>query len=197
MLPVSLDCLFLTAYSIFPNVYKLHFSKQYVHIVYSDQRLLTCVWTLWKTVVNLPGVCSPTTFFCWNQIFHLERYLSLLRNCLSTEHILQDLIHVYLCATSMSWQETTDRLQTVVILINIVLLSLCHIGVLTETTDRLQTVVILIKSVLLSLCHISVLTGNHWQASNCGDINQHCFIIFVPHWCLNRKPLTGFKLWWY
>ena len=169
MLPVSLDCLFLTAYSIFPNVYKLHFSKQYVHIVYSDQRLLTCVWTLWKTVVNLPGVCSPTTFFCWNQIFHLERYLSLLRNCLSTEHILQDLIHVYLCATSMSWQ---------------------------ETTDRLQTVMKLIKRVLLSLCHINVLTGNHWQASNYDEINQKRIIIFVPHQCLDRKPLTGFKLWW-
>jgi hypothetical protein len=88
--------------------------------------------------------------------------------------------------------ETTDRLQTVVILINIVLLSLCHIGVLTETTDRLQTVVILIKSGLLSLCHISVLTGNHWQASNCGDINQHCFIIFLYHHSL--KPVSGFLL---
>jgi hypothetical protein len=100
----------------------------------------------------------------------LERYLSLLRNCLSTEHILQDLIHVYLCATSMSWQ---------------------------ETTDRLQTVMKLIKRVLLSLCHINVLTGNHWQASNYDEINQKAIIIFVPHQCLDRKPLTGFKLWWY
>jgi hypothetical protein len=129
------------------------------------------------------------------------------------------------------------------------------------TTDRLQTVVILINIVLLSLCHINVLTGNHWQASNCGDINQKRIIIlrhwcgtkiiirfwlisphfeacqwfpvktlmwhkdnntllinfiivwslsvvscqkinqkriimFVPHQCLDRKPLTGFKLWW-
>ena len=155
MLPVSLDCLFLTAYSIFPNVYKLHFSKQYVHIVYSDQRLLTCVWTLWKTVVNLPGVCSPTTFFCWNQIFHLERYLSLLRNCLSTEHILQDLIHVYLCATSMSWQETTDRLQT---------------GDINQ------------KRIIIFVPH-QCLNRNHWQASNCDEINQHCFITY--HICLD------------